>query len=113
MEQILNEQYQRKVEENRHYINTVGVVILTSTTQNISQCGKRERNDVINPENVIQNVIIDTFAMVLEEIAENIKKCHYFSKEVRKTEHLSLVNRFFNETSMSIEECFITFITMA
>ena len=48
--------------------------------------------------------------MVLEEISENIRNCHYFSiqadesKDIRKTEQLSLVVRFCNENIMEIEE---------
>ena len=34
------------------------------------------------------------------------------SKDVRKTEQLSLVVRFFNEKTMKIDECFIKFIAM-
>lgn len=137
--------------ENRHYIKTIGEVILTTATQNIAQRGHREGDDVNNPGNVrkflkiiakhdsvigdrlssgpknekytsaaIQNEIIDTLStMVLEEIAENIKKCSYFSiqadesKDVRKTEQLSLVIRLFNEVTMEIEECFVAFIAMS
>ena len=117
MEQVLNDQYQKKVQENRHYIKTVGEVILTTATQNIAQRGHREGDDVINPGNVkkfvqliakhdpvvsnrvatgqknekytsvaVQNEIIDTFAtMMLEEIAENIWKCHYISFKAKFT----------------------------
>ena len=139
MEQV----FQRKVQENRHYIKEV---ILTTAAQNIAQRGHRERDDAINPGNVkkflklianpvvnnrvatgpknekyisaaIQHEVIDTFIRIVLEVAE--MKCHYFSiqgdesKDVRKTEQLSSVIRFFNETSMSIEECLITFIALA
>ena len=65
---------------------------------------------------LIQNEIITILAsMVREEIAENIRSSKYFSvqadeaNDVRRTQQLSLVLRFFNETSCSIEECFISF----
>ena len=51
VEQVLNDQYQKKVQENRHYIKTVGEVILTTATQNIALRGHRG-DDVINPGNV-------------------------------------------------------------
>ena len=58
---------------------------------------------------VIQNEIITIFAsMVREEIAESIKSCKYFSiqadeaNDVTRTEQLSFVIRFFDETSSTI-----------
>ena len=68
---------------------------------------------------LIQNEIIAIFAsMVREEIAENIKSSKYFSiqadeaNDASRTKQLSLVIRFFNETSSAIEECFISFTPM-
>ena len=51
--------------------------------------------------------------MVTEEIAESIKSCKYFSiqADVTRTEQLSLI-RFFDDTSSTIEECFISFTPM-
>ncbi|XP_064078483.1 uncharacterized protein LOC135195906 [Macrobrachium nipponense] len=64
--------------------------------------------------------MIDTFASIVkEEIAENIKSCHYFTvqadeaKDVSKTEQLALVVRFYNEISHCIQECFISFTPMS
>ena len=56
--------------------------------------------------------------MVRKEIAESIKSYKYFSiqadeaNDVTRTEQLSLVIRFFNETSTTIEEGFISFTSM-
>ena len=56
--------------------------------------------------------------MVRKEIAESIKSCKYFSipadeaNDVILTEQLSIAIRFFDETSFTIEECFISFTPM-
>ena len=67
----------------------------------------------------IQNEIINVFAsMVLEVILESVKSSFYFAiladeaKDVRKTEQLSLVIRFYDEISFCINECFLEFIPM-
>ena len=52
VEQVMNEQHQKIVRENRHYIKTIGEVILTTVTQNIAQRGCREGDGVNNPGNV-------------------------------------------------------------
>ena len=148
--QIISAAYQKKVKENRHYIKTLGEIILLTVTQNIAQRGHREGDAEQKPGNVrkflkftakhdpviadrvkdgpknekytssaIQNEIIQTLAsMVKEEIAESGKSSRYFfiqadeAKDVSKTEQLSLVVRFFYETSCSIQECFISFTPM-
>ena len=56
--------------------------------------------------------------MVLDEIVENVQRTRFFTiqadetKDVRKTEQLSVVIRFFAEESKTIQECFLTFIPM-
>lgn len=148
--QTVSEIYQKKVCENRHYIKTMGEILLLTVMQNIAQRGHREGDDDLNQGNVrrilsfvakhdpviadrvkngpknekytsaaIQNEMIDTLAsMVREEIADNVKSCHYFSvqadeaKDVSKTEQLALVIRYFDESSKVIQECFISFTTM-
>ena len=67
----------------------------------------------------IQNEVIETLAtMVLDEIVKSGQKSQFFSiqaeesKDVRKTEQLSLVIRFFVEDAKNIHECFQTFIAM-
>ena len=56
--------------------------------------------------------------MVLDEIVENVQTARFFTiqadetKDVRKTEQLSVVIRFFAEESKTIQECFLTFIPM-
>ena len=52
VKQVMNEQYQKLVRENRHYIKTIDEVILTTATQNIAQRGHREGDDVNNPGDV-------------------------------------------------------------
>ena len=52
VEQVLNYSYRKKVNENRHYVKTVGKIILLTATQNIAQRGHREGDDVSNPGNV-------------------------------------------------------------
>ena len=67
----------------------------------------------------IQNEMIETLShMVLDEIVENFQRPRFFTiqadetKDVRKTEQLSVVIRFFAEESKTIQECFLTFIPM-
>ena len=150
VEQVLNDSYRKKVNENRHYEETVGEIILLTATQNIAQRGHREGDDVSNPGNVkkirqfaakhdpvianrikngpknekytsssTQNEMIETLSyMVLDEIVENFQRPRFFtmqadeSKDVRKTEQLSVVIRFFAEESKTIQECFLTFFPM-
>ncbi|XP_066940930.1 zinc finger MYM-type protein 1-like [Macrobrachium rosenbergii] len=50
--QCISEAYQKKVRENRHYIKTLGEIILLTVTQDISQRGHREGDDELNPGNV-------------------------------------------------------------
>ena len=50
--QVLNDSYRKKVNENRHYVKTVGEIILLTATQNIAQRVHREGDDVSNPGNV-------------------------------------------------------------
>ena len=52
VEQDLDETYRKKVNENHHYVKTVGEIILITATQNIAQRGHREGDDVSNPGNV-------------------------------------------------------------
>ena len=52
VEQVLNDSYRKKVNDNHHYVKTVGEIILLTATQNIAQRGHRERDDVSNPGNV-------------------------------------------------------------
>ena len=52
VEQVLNDSYRKKVNENRHYVKTVGKIILLTATQTIAQRGHREGDDVSNPGNV-------------------------------------------------------------
>ena len=148
--QMVDAQYMEHVLQNRHYIKTLGEIILLTATQNIAQRGHKETDDISNPGNVlkilkftakrdqiiaerlidgpqnakytsatIQNEIIDVFAhMVLDDILECVKSCSYFSivadeaKDIRKTEQLSLVIRFYDELSYRINECFLEFIPM-
>ena len=150
VEQVLNDSYRKKVNENRHYVKTVGEIILLTATQNIAQRGHREGDDVSNPGNVkkilqfavkhdpvivnrikngpknekytsssIQNEMIETLShMVLDEIEENVQRARFFTiqadetKDVRKTEQLSVVITIFAEESKAIQECFLTFIPM-
>ncbi|XP_066969177.1 zinc finger MYM-type protein 1-like [Macrobrachium rosenbergii] len=107
--QCISEAYQKKVRENRHYIKTLGEIILLTVTQDISQRG----------EDIEKNEMIDTLAcMVKEEIAEKVRSCHYFSvqadeaKDVSKAEQLALVIRFYDEIANCIQECFISFTQM-
>ena len=51
VEQVLNDSYRKKVNENRHYVKTVGEIILLTATQNIAQRGHRGGDDVSNPGN--------------------------------------------------------------
>jgi len=150
VEQILNDSYRKKVNENRHYVKTVGEIILLTATQNIVPRGHREGDDVSNPGNVkkilqfaakhdpviairikngpknekytpssIQNEMIKILShMVLDEIVESVQRPRFFTiqadetKDVRKTEQLSVVIRCFAEESKTIQECFLTFIPM-
>ena len=150
VEQVWNDSYRKKVNENRHFVKTVGEIILLTATQNIAQRGHREGDDVSNPGNVkkilqfaakhdpvianrikngpknekytsssIQNEMIETLShMVLDEIVENVQRARFFTiqadetKDVRRTEQLSVVIRFFAEESKTIQECFLTFIPM-
>ena len=150
VEKALNENYRKKVNENRHYMKTIGEIVLITATQNIAQRGHREGDDVSNPGNVkkilrfaakhdpvvadriksgpknekytshsIQNEVIETLAtMVLDEVVESVQKSRFLSiqadesKDVRKTEQLSLVIRFFAEDVENIQECFLSFIAM-
>ena len=148
---MVDTQYMEQVRQNRHYIKTIGEIILLTASQNIAQRGHKETDDVANPGNVlkilkytakrdsiiaerlidgpqnekytsaaIQNEVIDVFAhMVLDDIVECVKYSSYFSieadeaKDVRKTEQLSLVIRFFDEVTCRINECFIEFIPLS
>jgi len=136
VEQVLNDSYRKKVNENRHYLKSVGEIILLTATQNIAQRGHREGDDVSNPGNVkkilqfatkhdpvianrikngpknekynsssIQNEMIETLShMVLDEIVENVQRARVFTiqadetKDVRKTEQLSVVIRFLQKS---------------
>ena len=149
--QMVNTQYMEQVRQNRHYIKTIGEIILHTASQNIAQRGHKETDDVANPGNVlkilkytakrdpiiaerlidgpqnekytsaaIQNEVIDVFAhMVLDDIVECVKYSSYFSieadeaKDVRKTEQLSLVIRFFDEVTCRINECLTKFIPLS
>ena len=142
--QMVDSNYFEYVRHNRHYIRTIGEIILLTVSQNIAQRGHKESDDILNQGNVrkilkytarhdpiiaerlvdgpknekytstaIQNEIINVFAsMVLENILESVKSSFYFSilayeaKDVRKTEQLSLVIRYYDEISFSINECF-------
>ena len=148
--QMVDSNYLESVRRNRHYIRTIGEIILLTVSQNIAQRGHKESDDVLNQGNVrnilkftarhdpiiaerlsdgpknekytsaaIQHEIINAFAsMVLEVILESVKSSFYFAiladeaKDVRKTEQLSLVIRFYDEISFCINECFLEFIPM-
>ncbi|XP_066974245.1 zinc finger MYM-type protein 1-like [Macrobrachium rosenbergii] len=87
--QCISEAYQKKVRENRHYIKTLGEIILLTVTQDISQRGHREGDDELNPGNVPDE-----------------------AKDVSKAEQLALVIRFYDEIANCIQECFISFTQM-
>ncbi|XP_066958613.1 zinc finger MYM-type protein 1-like [Macrobrachium rosenbergii] len=108
IKQSISEGYQKKVRENRHYIKTLA--------ERVKSGPKNEKYTT----SAIQNEMIDTFASIVrEEIAENIKSCHYFSvqadeaKDVSKIEQLALVVRFYDEISHCIQECLISFTPMS
>lgn len=50
--QSISEAYQTKVRENRHFIKTLGEILLLTATQAIAQRGHREGDDERNPGNV-------------------------------------------------------------
>ena len=50
--QSISEAYQKKVRENRHYVKTLGEILLLTATQAIAQRGHREGDDERNPGNV-------------------------------------------------------------
>ena len=50
--QMMSENCQKKVNENRHYVKTIGEIVLTTAVQNVVQRGHREGDDVTNPGNV-------------------------------------------------------------
>ena len=139
--QNISEASQKKVQENPHFIKTLGEILLLTSTQAIALRGHREGDDEQNPGNirkflqfiakhdsivadrvktgaknekytswVIHNEMIDVLAgMKKEEIAEKVKSCYYFSiqadeaKDVRKTEQLAIVIRFFDEIKQCVE----------
>ena len=85
VEQVLNDQYQKKVQENRHYIKTVGEVILTTAIQIIAQRGHREGDDVINPGNVTKflKLIAKHDPVVSNRVATGLKNEKYTSVAVQ------------------------------
>ena len=50
--QSISEAYQNKVRENRHFVKTLGEILLLTATQAIAQRGHREGDDEQNPKNV-------------------------------------------------------------
>ena len=97
VEQVLNESYHKKVNENCHYVKTFGEIILLTATQNSAQRGHREGEDVSNRGNVKK--ILQFAAKHDPVIANRIKQ-------------LSVVIRFFAKESKNIQECFLIFIPM-
>lgn len=132
VQQRLSQAYRREIRENRHFVKTVGEVLLVTGVQNLSQRGHREdaesdnegnlrrllqlvsgHDEVIRkrlqegPQNAkytspeIQNEMMKILAqMVREEILLEISESEQFSilvdetKDIRKTEQLSLVCRY-------------------
>lgn len=145
VKQILSESYRREVQENRHYIKTIGEILLVTSMQNIAQRGHREDEASENVGNVkrllllisghdkivkkrieegprnakytsadIQNQMLKTLAQIVrEQILKEIIQSGQFSilvdetKDVRKTEQLSLVVRYYHEGE--IKESFLDF----
>ncbi|XP_066981204.1 zinc finger MYM-type protein 1-like [Macrobrachium rosenbergii] len=138
--QCISEAYQKKVRENRHYIKTLGEIILLTVTQDISQRGHREGDDELNPGNVRKilrftakrdPIIADrvesgpknekyTCSAIQNEmidtlacmVKEEIAEKTDEAKDVSKAEQLALVIRFYDEIANCIQECFISFTQM-
>lgn len=70
---LLNENRQKKVEENRHYIKTIANVLLLTTTQNIPQRGHRESQESNNKGNFL--AIMDKIAKHDKFIQQRLEAC--------------------------------------
>ncbi|KAK0145615.1 Zinc finger MYM-type protein 1 [Merluccius polli] len=55
---LIDQEYKRKVEENRRYINTIAVVLLLTATQKQAQRGHRESEDSDNRGNFIETLTV-------------------------------------------------------
>lgn len=51
---LMNEEYQKKVKENRHYIKTIADVLRFTATQNIAQRGHIETDESKNQGNFLE-----------------------------------------------------------
>lgn len=69
--QDISEAYRTKVKENRHYIKTIGEVIMLTVTQGMAQRGHREGHEDVNPGNVRK--ILQFVAKHDDVIADRIK----------------------------------------
>lgn len=55
---LIDQEYKRKVEENRRYIKTIAEVLLLTATQKQAQRGHRESEDSDNRGNFIETLTV-------------------------------------------------------
>ncbi|XP_014669630.1 PREDICTED: zinc finger MYM-type protein 1-like [Priapulus caudatus] len=83
--QMLNTGYQTAVKKNRHFIKTLGQVILVTCTQKLAQRGHAEQPGAGNPGNVLKilELVASHDDIIKERLASGPKNAKYTSPEIQ------------------------------
>lgn len=105
--QSISEAYQKKVRENRHYIKTVGEIILLTATQDIAQRGHREGDDEHNPGNVRKflRFIAKHDPVIADRVKSGPKNEKYTSSAIQSEMIDTLASMVREEIAESVKAC--------
>lgn len=102
---VLNEAYNKKVQENRKYIKTVAEVLLLTSTQNIAQRGHRETEEADNRGNFLE--ILEMIAKhdpVVEKKMKGKQNAKYTSSVIQNEILECLANMVREEIIQEVKE---------